>query len=120
MCSQLVVFPVLAARHPGLSDLFVCWRRPKGDPSCCGEQRDVSLRFQSHTALLPGQLQRVPGINLTEGDFDINTHQSSAVLMFVVTTKEELSSFCISKGFFSGRYIYHKTVSSFCLFSVID
>ncbi len=62
VCLQLVVFPVLAARHPGLSDLFVCRGGPKRDPGRCGEQRDLPLRLQPIAALLPGQLQRAPGI----------------------------------------------------------
>lgn len=78
------MFPVLAARHPDLSDLFVYWWRPKGDPGSCGEQRDLPLRLQPITALLPGQLQRAPGIYLALGDVDINTHTSGMIkLMFV-------------------------------------
>lgn len=51
---QLPVFPVLAARHPDLSDLSVHRRRPKGNPSSCGEQRDLVALLQQITAVLPG------------------------------------------------------------------
>lgn len=81
------MFPVLAARHPGLSDLFVYWWRPKGDPGSCGEQRDLPLRLQPITALLPGQLQRAPGIYLALplGDVDINTHTSGMITLVFVS-----------------------------------
>lgn len=60
---QLLVFPVLAARHPDLSDLPVCRWRPKRDPGRRGEQRDFNQRLQQIAAVLPGQLQRAPGEN---------------------------------------------------------
>lgn len=56
------MFPVLAARHPDLSDLFVRRWRPKGDSGSCGEQRDLPLSLRPITALLPGQCHRAPGI----------------------------------------------------------
>lgn len=68
VCWQLVVLPVLAARHPDLAHLFVCRRRSKGDPGCRSEQRDLPLFFQPITPLLPGQLQRAAGIYLALRD----------------------------------------------------
>lgn len=61
MSLQLLVFPVPAARHPGLSDLSVRRRRPSGDPGRRGEQRDLRLGLQPITALLPGQRQCAAG-----------------------------------------------------------
>lgn len=69
LCLQLLVFPVLAARHPDLSDLPVCRWRPKRDPGGRGEQWDVAQRLQQVAALLPGQLQRAPGKNHRIADF---------------------------------------------------
>ncbi|CAG00301.1 unnamed protein product [Tetraodon nigroviridis] len=51
---------VPATRHPDLSDLPVCRRRPEGDQGRRGEQRDVRHQLQQVAAVLPGQLQRAP------------------------------------------------------------
>lgn len=95
--SQLVVFPVLAARHPGLSDLFVCRWRPKGDPGRCGEQRDLPHRLQPIAALLPGQHQRATGIYLALGD--------------VADVVPKIKTNQIVSVFVNPRFIYCKTVS---------
>lgn len=61
---QVIVFPVLAARHPDLSDVSVHRRRPQGNPGCRGEQRDLPLLLQLLPALLSGQLQCGTGTDL--------------------------------------------------------
>lgn len=61
LCLQLLVLPVLAARHPDLPDLLVCRWRPEGNPGGRGEQRDLALGLQPVVAHLPGQLQRAAG-----------------------------------------------------------
>lgn len=55
------MFPVPAARHPGVPHLFVYRRGPGGGPGRRGEQRDLALGLQPLAALLPGQRQRAPG-----------------------------------------------------------
>lgn len=64
MFLQLLVFPVLAARHPDLPDLSMRRRGSKRDPGRRGEQRDVNQGRQQIAAVLPGQLQRASGMKI--------------------------------------------------------